>query len=508
MKNQSKSIVIYNFTSGLLYQIILLVSQFVERKFFISVLGAEILGISASMMAIVAVASLAEMGMGTVIIFHLYKPLENGSYNEVSQLLSIYKRIYNLIALLVMCGSVIILPFLGIFLGGVQVTIAVYIYFILIATNTAASYLLSYKRCLLIADRKDYHCKIVDGLFNIVFCIIKICALVFAGNFTLYLTVAILQTVGANLMIAYLCRRNYPKVKGTKFNGELFKRLMPDFKDLFMGQLAAYLFNSSDNIIISTFVNAVSVGLLAGYTMVTKSVKTLILSLFGAFGTILGRMIVKTKSGDSKRCDAFNMYCYSIFFITVIIIIPEFILFHDFVANVWGLDYVMTNKIVWLLVAEQYITLVQDPCGVYIVANGEFKKCRNADAVAAISNIVLSLVLVQFYDIEGVLFATIVSRILQWLLKAYYVNIFSMQLGVKGFIRYWINNIYKIVLVFITLFVMNKVTSLISIGSFVPRFVVSGFITVSLTAIIVVACTFFLSEFKLSLRFMLKKQGE
>ena len=502
-----KKIVLYNSITGFLYQFVVLALQFIERKVFLAFLGAEVLGINSSLQAIVAVASLAEGGMGAAIVYHLYKPLEEQDYKGASILLGIYKSVYNAISIGILVVSVCFLPFLHLFLKGVELNITIYLYFLLIALNTSASYMLSYKRCIFIADRKDYICKFIDGVNCLIYTFLRISFLLIFKSFTLYLVLSIIQTINANVIIQYLCKKKYREIACAKFDKKIFFHLVPDIKDLFAGQLSSYLFNSSDNIIISSMVSTISVGLLAGYSMVTKSIKNLINSVFGSFGAIIGRIIASTVEGDTKRQDAFQMYCYAIFFITTIIIVPEYILLEDFVANIWGDEYCMSHLITPLLVAEQFITLVQDPCGVYIVANGEFKKCRNADAIAAISNILLSLLLCIFLGVEGVLFATIIARILQWLVKAYYVNISSLGTGFRGLANYWFNNLKKVLVTLMALFISYKIVSLIHIRVFLVRFVVQGFLSTFVTFAVIVLFTHTSLEYKLTKNFMLKMKG-
>jgi O-antigen/teichoic acid export membrane protein len=473
---------------------------------FLNVLNTELLGISAALTSIVLAASLAEGGMGAAIVYHLYRNLEEKNYQEVGKILAIFRRVYHLIALLLIIFSMGVIPFLPYILSGVVITYKIYIYYFLIVANTASSYLLSYKRCIFTADRRDYVCKVCDGCFNVTFSLLRMVSLLIFANFSIYLLLSVLQTVGANVIIQHLYNKQYPEIGEAKFDMQRFRRLLPDFKDLFMGQLAAYLFNSSDNIIISAFVNAVSVGLLAGYTMVTKSIKNLIFAIFGSFGSILGRLIASTSENEKKRQEAFEMYCYSIYFLTLIIIVPEFVLLQDFVENIWGADYVMGNMIVWLLIIEQYITLVQDPCGVYIVANGEFKKCKIADGVAAFTNIISSLILVHIWGIEGVLSGTIISRIFQWLIKAYYVNISSLKLDKAALSEYWGNNVYKVFVGVLAVILCSIIYSRIFINKFIIRFVVGGVMSVVVTALCIVAFSFFTEEFKLTIRYVINRE--
>ena len=72
------------------------------------------------------------------------------------------------------------------------------------------------------------------------------------------------------------------------------------------------------------------------------------------------------------------------------IIVPEFLLLQDFVSIFLGKERLLPNLLIIIVLIEQYITLVQDPCGVFIVADGQFRLSKIADGTAAKLNLVAS----------------------------------------------------------------------------------------------------------------------
>ena len=67
--------VIRNIGINILTQIVITVLGFLSRKVFIDNLGTEYLGINGLLSNVISMLSLVEGGIGTSIIFNLYKPL-------------------------------------------------------------------------------------------------------------------------------------------------------------------------------------------------------------------------------------------------------------------------------------------------------------------------------------------------------------------------------------------------------------------------------------------------
>ena len=52
------------------------IPQFVIRRFFLDVLGEDYLGVSSLYTSVIGYLAIAELGIGTAIIFSLYKPYQ------------------------------------------------------------------------------------------------------------------------------------------------------------------------------------------------------------------------------------------------------------------------------------------------------------------------------------------------------------------------------------------------------------------------------------------------
>ena len=146
-KNSMKNIYI-----SILTQIIITLLGFISRKIFIDSLGTEYLGVNGLLTNVLSMLSLVEGGIGTSIVYNLYKPLSKNDESRIIALVQLYKKIYGILAIVIFGLSLTLYPFLGVLMkdGNVITSINI-IYFIFVFKNMI-SYLNAHKWSLINAD--------------------------------------------------------------------------------------------------------------------------------------------------------------------------------------------------------------------------------------------------------------------------------------------------------------------------------------------------------------------
>ena len=71
---------------------------FATRTCLVRILGIEAVSLNGLFTQVITAISLAEMGVGTAIVYNLYKPLAEGDHEKVSQLMSLFRTAYWIIA--------------------------------------------------------------------------------------------------------------------------------------------------------------------------------------------------------------------------------------------------------------------------------------------------------------------------------------------------------------------------------------------------------------------------
>ena len=110
-KNSIKNIYI-----SILTQIIITLLGFISRKVFIDSLGTEYLGVNGLLTNVLSMLSLVEGGIGSSIVYNLYKPLAENNQPKVIALVQLYKKIYGVLAIVIFLLSLTLYPFLGVFM--------------------------------------------------------------------------------------------------------------------------------------------------------------------------------------------------------------------------------------------------------------------------------------------------------------------------------------------------------------------------------------------------------
>ena len=150
--------------------------QFIVRLFFIRTLPIEYLGINGLFTNLLAMLSLAELGVGSAIVYSLYKPLAEKDTETVKALMRLFQKTYSGIGIFIIIAGICVLPWLDWFIKGNAVT-DIHWFYVIFLLNTGVSYFYSYKRNLLIADQKQYINSIYQSGGQIVLAVLQIIAL-------------------------------------------------------------------------------------------------------------------------------------------------------------------------------------------------------------------------------------------------------------------------------------------------------------------------------------------
>ena len=123
-----------NMYIGILTQIVITLLGFISRKVFVSGLGTEYLGVNGLLTNVLSMLSLVEGGIGTSIVYNLYKPLADNDIEKVTALVQLYKKLYGILAVVVAILSLMLYPFLGSLMkDGSSGTYISVVYFIFVA---------------------------------------------------------------------------------------------------------------------------------------------------------------------------------------------------------------------------------------------------------------------------------------------------------------------------------------------------------------------------------------
>ena len=293
MNTQSRTIAsITNIIYGILSQILVLLLGFAGRTIFIHYLSVEYLGINGLFSNILTILSLADLGLGTAVIYSLYKPLAQKDYDKVAALTNFYKNVYQKISLAVLVFGLILLPFLDIIVNLQNKIDNLYLYYILFVVNSSISYLYVYKTSIIIADQKSYLLKKYYVYSNVIKFILQGVVLISFQSFTLYLIVNILSTFINNYWGAQKAEQLYKlNNKVPEIDDNEKKCIFENVKAMFIYRISGIALNNITNICMSVFVGTIWVGYYSNYGMLVNSINSFLLIVISALQTSVGNFV-------------------------------------------------------------------------------------------------------------------------------------------------------------------------------------------------------------------------
>lgn len=470
-----KRIVIRNSSIGLLSQFFTVAFAFITRSVFIKYVGLELLGINNTFSSVLNTLSLTELGFETAVVYSLYQPVYDKDENKINDIINILKLFYRCIGIVICVGAILILPFLRYILTGVSLSEStVYLYFLLQASSTIASYFLIYKRTLLYAEQMEYIYKIIDMISNCLLNIAQCVMLICFQSYIIYLILKVVQVIVSNVIVHVYCSRKFPFLHKKTINKEILRGIIQHVKNIFVGKFAGFIYSSTDSLVISAFINTVSVAYYGNYTIIVSNLKNLTTSLLAPVAPVVGNFFVEEKKNEDRE-KVFLLYTHLRVWIALIVVLPLVVLLNDFIAHIWlSSECMLPLSVTYLLAADFYIHLVHSSSVDYINGMGLFRMEKYIELLGAISNIIFSVILVKKWEISGVIAGTVLSQGLFWIGRSAVVYYRGMHLSSLSFFKYWIKNIYYIIIFLLCSFGCTHLYKYIQCNSYIVKFIIGG----------------------------------
>lgn len=404
---------ILNISVGYIKQIFILILSFATKTVFIRLLGAEYLGISGLYTNILTVLSLAELGVGNVLVYSLYKPLKEGDKATICILISYFKKIYRIIALAVAFLGVALVPFLEHIVNSNLTHKQLVIYYSLYLANSVISYLVVYKSTLIQADQKIYVNNILSMCCLVLQYVAQIVYLILTRDFLGYLVIQCICTLLANIAMNHVANRLYPYINDKvllKSKEMSYSVLKSDIRSMLIYKASNVLVNNTDNILISILFGTVYVGYYSNYYSLVSYVATFINLTITGIMAGLGNLNLGNDSEKSYQMFRNMIYMFNVMAIFVVSCFSTVI--QDFISIWIGSNYLLGFDVLFAILFTFYFNCIVNPVWMYRETMGLFKQIRFSVFMTAIINIILSIVLGKTIGLAGVIIATAIARLI------------------------------------------------------------------------------------------------
>ena len=412
--------IINNSILGVIYKITILLLGFVTRKIFIVYLGEEILGLNSLYANLLDLLNLAELGIGVAVQYQLYGPLVNNDTEKLSRILSSAKRLYNKIGIFVLSAGFVLSFFIQNLIKSTNYPLwFIRISFLISVTGVALGYFFVHKRLFLQANEEIGLVNIVDLVAKLITVCLSLVTTVIWKNYFLYLLINALYGLTGNIIIYFVFKKKYSTIKENVTNtGAEDKELTKNLKNVVPMKLSNYIYNSTDNIIISKILGLSTVALYSNYMTIING----LMGIEYLFGNIItssfGKIIKEVK--DNKTVFRYYLFFqYIQFLFTGFATVSLAMLCEPFIKLWIGERFVVGNFVFILLVVDFYVHSMYQPAYVMFGATGKFRDDKYITLASAIMNIAISIIMVNVIGLPGVIIGTLITDLYIWIVRTY-----------------------------------------------------------------------------------------
>ena len=399
-----------NFVWGIANRFVSMVLPFINRTVFIYILGVEYLGLNSLYASILQMLSLAELGIGNAIVYHMYKPIANDDTETICALLKLYRRIYRWIGLAILAVGLLIMPFLpNMITGDIPEGVSLYFVYLVYLLNTVVSYwCYIYKSSIANAMQRMDIVTNVNTITQLLLFVGQVSALYVTGSYYIYIAFLPVTTLINNLLLSRSVDKNFPQYK---CRGHVSRTILQDLKKKVSGLViqkgCATTRNALDSICLSCFLGLSVTGIYNNYYYVMVAVT----SIFGVVssavvagvGNSMALNDVQKNYADMRRLNFIYMLISGGGTALLLNLYQPFM-------YLWvGESMMLPLETVILITSYFYALKMGDVLTIYSTASGLWWEHRYRSIAETICNVVLNVLLGMYYGVNGIVAATLIS---------------------------------------------------------------------------------------------------
>lgn len=420
-KNTTRNVVFGSILK--IYQILL---PFAFRSVMIYTLGVQYLGLNSLFSSVLQMLNLAELGVGSAMVFSMYKPIVEDDTYRICALMNLYKIYYRVIGTVICIVGVICTPFIPRLISGdVPPDINVYVLYLLNLACTVLTYwLFSYKSSIFNAyQRLDVTSKISIITDSIKY-ILQFIALILFKNYYYFVIGMLLSQIIYNCVVAIAATKMYPeyKAKGT-LSKEERKAINKRILDLFTSKVGGTIVGSADTLVISAFLGLEILAIYQNYFYILNAVMAFIMIINNSAVAGIGNSMI-TDSLE-KNYEDFEVFNFLQFWVMGFCVCCFSALFQPFMEIWMGRNLMFPYAMVLLFCAYFWGFEIEKMLSVFKDAGGIWHQDRFRPLIYGIANLILNIIMVQYIGIYGVVLSTIITVFLislPWITH----NVFSL----------------------------------------------------------------------------------
>lgn len=438
MKIERTKNTIKNIKVGMFLRVYQMLVPFLMRTVMLYFMGVQYLGLNSLFTSVLQVLNLAELGVGSAMVFAMYKPIAHDDTQTICALMRLYRKYYRIIGAVVGAVGLALTPAIPYLISGdIPGELNIYVLYLLNLGTTVLTYwLFAYRNCLLQAHQRTDAASLVTAGTYTLQCVIQIVVLLVFKNYYLYVITALLTQVINNVVTAVVTTKMYPLYRPIGTLDEVStKAINQRIRDIFTGKLGAVVLKSSDTLVISGFLGLTVLAIYHNYFFIVSSILGIVEIILSSMTAGLGNSyVLETKE---KNYQDLKKFTFLFMWLTGVCTCCFLGMYQPFMEIWTGEELMLEFGAVICFAAYFLVYTLNRLLSVYKDAAGLWHEDRFRPLITALANLLLNLLLVKEWGIYGVLLSTVLSMVLigmPWIIQNLFSGFFerSMMRGYVG----------------------------------------------------------------------------
>lgn len=428
-----KKKLLLNTLTSMTLQVVTLICGFVLPRFLLGQFGSEVNGLTQSIKQFLGIITFLELGVGQVIQSALYKPLAERNNDEVSRVLASGEKFFRRIAFL-LAGYVLLLtvvyPLIANQRFGWMYTAAL---IVAMSVGSFAQYYFGVVDNLLLnADQKgyiQYTSQIITILLNTLASVWMIrmgCTIHFVK-----LTSSVVF-LARPMAVRYYIRKHYQINRRIRYEGEPIKQKWNGVAQ----HVSAVVLEGTDTIVLTICSTLANVSIYSVYFMVITGIRQFYQTMTAGLQAAVGALWVNQDKEELRHVfysieTVLHGITVFLFSCTGILIVPFVRVYTAGLTDANYIQPIFAN----VLVLAYAVRCLRTPYNMFILAAGHYKQVQQCHVVAAVLNVVISVVAVYTWGLVGIAIGTLAALLYQTLWMVLYDAKYLVERPMTDFVK-------------------------------------------------------------------------
>ncbi|MFC6465193.1 polysaccharide biosynthesis C-terminal domain-containing protein [Marinilactibacillus sp. GCM10026970] len=491
-----------NISASFVLQIVVAISGLIVPRFILTAFGSDVNGLTSSITQFLSYIALVEGGIAGVTRAALYKPLAENDIKQLSIVTKSTEVFFRKISYFFLLYIFVLMIFYPLIVENSFDWFYTSSLIGIIGISTFGQYYFGITyQTLLQADQRQYIANYIQVVTIIINTIIIVALISFGSSIHIVRLFSATIFLIRPIVLHFYVNKHYSLDKKVKSDNNAVSQK----RDGLGHHMAYFIHSNTDVVILTLFSSLYDVSVYAIYSMIVRSITNIVKIFSSGIEAAFGNMISNNETENLKK--SFTMVDTGSSIVTVTIFSTAIVMILPFVqiytTGVEDTNYIRPAFAYLILLAEALYSM-RLPYQSIALAAGKYKETKKGAYIEAVSNILISLIMVNLLGLIGVAIGTLISMLFRTL--DYMLFAINNILHFKKF--YLVKRISTNISIFVIVYGLSLFIGINNIDTYID-WVIKALVMTLIAGTISVAINFILysEDFKKLLNIFLNKSS-